>query len=102
MKITSYEVQRGDTLSGIALKLYGDPTAYAALAAFNNIRDPNLIQMGQVLELPRPINDPSHVMLPVEPTQAHLDAINALFSPGFCDGQIERQIYAAIVGVQTK
>lgn len=45
---TTYTVQRGDTLSGIAAK-FG--TTYQALARINNIADPNKIYPGQVLRV---------------------------------------------------
>jgi lysozyme len=45
----TYTVQRGDTLSSIAVQ-FG--TTVAALAAANNISNPNAIQIGQVLHLP--------------------------------------------------
>ena len=45
----TYTVKRGDTLSAIAIR-YG--TTVAALAAANNIANPNSIQIGQVLTIP--------------------------------------------------
>lgn len=45
----TYTVQKGDTLSKIALK-HG--TTVSALAALNNIRNVNVIRTGQVLRLP--------------------------------------------------
>jgi LysM repeat protein len=51
--ITTYQVQPGDTLSGIA-EQFG--TTVAALAAANNIADPNLIYAGQVLTIVGPGN----------------------------------------------
>jgi len=45
---TSYTVQSGDTLSGIAAR-YG--TTYQRLAAINGIANPNLIHVGQVIRL---------------------------------------------------
>ena len=45
----TYVVQAGDTLSGIATK-FG--TTVANLVSLNNISDPNLIYVGQVLKLP--------------------------------------------------
>ncbi len=45
---STYTVQKGDTLSGIAAK-YG--TTYQNLAAINGIADPNKIYPGQVLKL---------------------------------------------------
>lgn len=47
---TTYKVQRGDTLSGIASK-YG--TTYQELARINGIANPNLIYVGQTLKVPR-------------------------------------------------
>ena len=45
----SYIVQPGDTLDSIAARLHVSP---AALAQVNNITDPNLIRVGQVLTIP--------------------------------------------------
>ena len=45
----TYTVVRGDTLSGIAAR-YG--TTYQALAAYNGIANPNLINVGQVIRIP--------------------------------------------------
>ncbi len=45
----TYTVKRGDTLYAIAIK-FG--TTVPALVAENNIADPNLIQVGQVLTIP--------------------------------------------------
>jgi len=46
-----YTVKRGDTLYGIALDHGQD---YKDLAAWNNIANPNLIQVGQVLRVTQP------------------------------------------------
>ena len=45
----TYTVQRGDTLSGIAIR-FG--TTVAALATANGLANPNAIQVGQVLTIP--------------------------------------------------
>ncbi|AFU64206.1 LysM peptidoglycan-binding domain-containing protein [Salmonella enterica] len=95
--ISKYIVKPGDTLSSIALKLYGDAQQYIKLARFNNIQNPGHIAVGQVICLPTPVEDKEHIMIPVQPTQKCLDAIAGLFRPGFCDGTIERHIYQAIV-----
>ena len=47
----TYVIQSGDSLSEIA-KLFG--VSAAALAAFNNITDPDKIEAGQVISLPQP------------------------------------------------
>lgn len=49
-----YEVQRGDTLSAIAKKIYGDAKAWRAIAALNedNLPDPDKLRPSQVLKLP--------------------------------------------------
>lgn len=51
---TSYTVVRGDTLSGICRRFYGDSSAamVARVAAHNGIKNVNLIHPGQVLRLP--------------------------------------------------
>jgi LysM repeat protein len=48
----TYTVRSGDTLSKISKKLYGDPGLFQKLAYYNSICDPDVIQVGQVLEVP--------------------------------------------------
>jgi hypothetical protein len=48
---TTHKVVRGDTLWGIAEKYLGSGTKYKQLAAINNISNPNLIYVGQVIKL---------------------------------------------------
>lgn len=54
-KITSdtYTVVAGDWLSKIAGRTYGDIYAWAKIVQANNISDPNLIEPGTVLKIPR-------------------------------------------------
>lgn len=47
--VTVYTVKKGDTLSQIAAK-YG--TAYQAIAAYNGIKNPNAIRVGQKIKIP--------------------------------------------------
>lgn len=47
---TVYTVKKGDTLSGIAAK-YG--TTYQKLAKYNDIKNPNLIHVGQKIKIPK-------------------------------------------------
>lgn len=46
----TYTVVKGDTLWSIA-KRYG--TTYKKIADYNNIKNPNLIYIGQLLKIPR-------------------------------------------------
>ena len=48
---SDYTVVAGDTLSGIAKKV---GVTVKELAQFNGITDPNVIQVGQVLKIPKP------------------------------------------------
>ena len=50
----SYTVQSGDNLSKIAKHVYGDPNKWHAIYDANRdkIKNPDLIQPGQVLTLP--------------------------------------------------
>lgn len=48
----TYTVQSGDTLALIARDIYGDFRLYEQLCAFNNIADCNVIEVGQVINLP--------------------------------------------------
>ena len=48
----TYVVKSGDTLSGIAARVLGNVALWPTIASANNIRDPNNIQVGQVLIMP--------------------------------------------------
>jgi uncharacterized surface protein with fasciclin (FAS1) repeats/nucleoid-associated protein YgaU len=48
----SYTVQSGDTLALIARDIYGDLNLYDEICAFNNIADCNVIEVGDVIQLP--------------------------------------------------
>lgn len=49
----SYTVQSGDWLSKIAGRAYGDVMKYDAIAKANNISNPDNIEVGTVLKIPR-------------------------------------------------
>jgi LysM repeat protein len=48
----TYTIQRGDTLSTIARKLYGDPHKYRIIQQANRLDNPSMIWVGQVLLIP--------------------------------------------------
>ena len=50
-----YTVKRGDSLSKIAKKFYGDPMKYKQIFESNKpaLKDPNLIYPGQTLRIPK-------------------------------------------------
>ncbi len=50
-KAESYVVVKGDTLWGIAKRFYGNGAKYTEIASKNNITNPNLLSVGQVLTL---------------------------------------------------
>ena len=47
-----YTIVRGDTLSAICRKFYGEAALYPALAKHNGIKNPNLIYTGNQLRIP--------------------------------------------------
>ncbi|HMG25078.1 MAG TPA: LysM peptidoglycan-binding domain-containing protein [Kofleriaceae bacterium] len=49
----TYVVQRGDTLSGIAQRAYGDPAPWREIARANGIGDPRTLEPGQLITIPR-------------------------------------------------
>jgi nucleoid-associated protein YgaU len=53
IKGDTYTVVEGDWLSTIAARAYGDVMSYQKIAQSNNITNPDLIEPGMVLKLPR-------------------------------------------------
>lgn len=51
---STYTVKKGDTLWSIAKQYLGAGSKYQELAKWNNISNPNLISIGQVLQLSKP------------------------------------------------
>lgn len=49
---TVYTVKSGDTLSAIAQKYFGDAGKYRDIAHFNNMSNPDDIQVGQQIRIP--------------------------------------------------
>lgn len=50
---TTYKVQKGDHLWGIAVRAYGDGYKWSELARVNNITTPSVIHVGLELKVPR-------------------------------------------------
>jgi hypothetical protein len=48
----TYALKKGDTLARIAKRFYEDPKLATRLADFNGIRNPNLVFVGQQIEVP--------------------------------------------------
>jgi hypothetical protein len=48
----NYTIREGDSLAGVALRIYGDAGLSAVLADYNGIADPDLILVGQVIRIP--------------------------------------------------
>ena len=48
-----YEIQKGDHLWGIAVRAYGDGYQWVKIAQANNIDNPDLIEEGNFLNIPR-------------------------------------------------
>ena len=51
-RLTTYTVQRGDSLAKIARQVYGDAHKYPVIRNANNLSDPGRIWVGQVLVIP--------------------------------------------------
>ncbi|MBN1567075.1 MAG: LysM peptidoglycan-binding domain-containing protein [Acidobacteria bacterium] len=53
-EVKTYTVQSGDTLSKIAKQFYGNANTYMKIFEANKdqLKDPNLIKVGQVLKIP--------------------------------------------------
>lgn len=50
-EMQTYTVKSGDTLWAIAKKFYGDGSKYQYIAKLNNLSNPNLIYVGQILQI---------------------------------------------------
>jgi LysM repeat protein len=71
-----YTVRRGNTLSGIAKQEYGNARDWPGIGKASDIRDPNLIEVGQRLTIPNspssvPYSAPHAVAVTVSDTSHH-------------------------------
>ncbi len=55
---TTYTVKRGDSLATIARQMYDDPHKYPLIQNANNLANPGMIWVGQVLIIPSVVNEP--------------------------------------------
>lgn len=94
-----YVVQPGDNLLKICRALYDDGLEYHDLAAYNSIKNPNLIHVGQVLKLHKTPNVLTHLQKVVntEPSKEKLYEICDLFCEGFCTMEMARDIYKTVI-----
>ncbi len=92
----SYVIAAGDTLSTIAAR-FG--TTWMALSSFNQLPDPNLIQVGQALCIPSAAlaSGNLYTIVPTSPTTAQfvalarVDALNAGIPPDYFVRQINQE-----------
>lgn len=78
----TYVVKTGDTLSSICRKFYGDASLYWRLAAANNIKNANLIRIGQVLTIPPMGKLPEAAPAASRPRSARIGASVSVASGG--------------------
>jgi hypothetical protein len=52
-ELTIRRVRRGDSLTGIAADVYGDPALWRVIADANNVDDPRRLQIGRTLSIPK-------------------------------------------------
>jgi hypothetical protein len=52
-EFTTRVVKRGDTLSGIAAEMYGDPALWRAIALANRLDNPRELEIGLRLQIPK-------------------------------------------------
>lgn len=76
---TTYTVKKGDTLSGIAAKFYGDANAWQKIAAANGLKNPNALQIGQVLVIPN-VSSSTQPKPPAENTDSKPPASPATYT----------------------
>lgn len=73
----SYTVQGNDTLSQIAADTLGDSSGYQFIAEHNGIANPDLIVVGQVIEVPQAVSNPTPPTQP-QPPQSDAELIERL------------------------
>ncbi len=51
-EFSEYTIEEGDTLGSIAERLYGNAAYWEQLALYNNLENPNVLHVGQVIRIP--------------------------------------------------
>jgi nucleoid-associated protein YgaU len=52
-EMTTRRVRRGDSVTGIAADVYGDPAQWRVIATANNLDDPRRLKIGTTLSIPK-------------------------------------------------
>jgi len=74
---TTYTVKAGDTLYAICKRELGDGNKYKEIAELNNIKNPNLIQVGQVIRLVKKADVKKNTTPKFEPSKPPYETIGA-------------------------
>ena len=78
----NYTVQSGDTLGGLAAQHLGDPLQFVALARYNQIERPALLQAGQILRIPQhSVTAPDSATKAPEPVRRAVDRLESDDTP---------------------
>ena len=64
----TYAIHKGDTLAKVAKKFYGDAVLFKKIAEYNGIRKPDLIMVGQIIEIPSRKELEGETLLPAAAT----------------------------------
>ena len=57
VEVYQHIVSKGENLSRISKKYYGETSFWKELALFNNIKDPDVIRVGQIINVPKKLSD---------------------------------------------
>lgn len=78
---STYTVVQGDTMWAIARRFYGDGSLCWQLAAYNSIRNANVIRPGQVLKIPTKRQLPSAKTVAKPASAKAAEAVKASYDP---------------------
>jgi murein DD-endopeptidase MepM/ murein hydrolase activator NlpD len=85
MSQVTYTVKPGDTLSKVCLEQLGDPYLYQEVADYNKLAQINVIEPGQVLEIPPWL--PRRFRFPLEKTETPYYKFGSLYASGRWKGR---------------